>query len=544
LAPEGSNSWVIAPAKSATGRAILANDPHRAYSAPSLRYLVHLSAPGLDVIGAGEPALPGVSLGHNGTIAFGLTIFNIDQEDLYVYELNPADATQYKYKDGWEAFRVIREVIPVKGGVAKEVELTFTRHGPVAYVDAQKGRAYAVRSGWLETGMSPYFGSVDYMRAKDFKAFQASLVNWGAPTLNQVYADVKGNIGWMPSGLAPRRPNWDGLLPVPGDGRFEWAGFWRGNELPSSYNPPQGFIATANAYNIPGDYPARERKLGFEWTNPSRHQRVHEVLGALPKVSLEDSERLQNDILSIPARRLMVLLAPLASDDEKTRRALAFLRGWDARLRADSPQAALEEIWQLRHLRKAYREAVLSPEAAAALSTTDMNVMLLGLETPDARFGENPVAKRDQLLLSTLKSAWEEMEKLQGPEPAFWQWGKFHFNLNEHPFAPIVEDAMRARINVGPIAKNGSEFTPSQSLTRATDFRQMNGPSVRIVLDVGNWDNSRAVNHPGQSGDPESPHYRDLAPLWSEGKYFPLLYSRNAVERATERVIRLLPESR
>jgi penicillin G amidase len=544
LAPEGSNSWVIAPAKSATGRAILANDPHRAYSAPSLRYLVQLSAPGLDVIGAGEPALPGVSLGHNGTIAFGLTIFNIDQEDLYVYELNPTDATQYKYKDGWEAFRVIREVIPVKGSAAKEVDLTFTRHGPVIYVDAQKRRAYAVRSGWLETGMSPYFGSVDYMRAKDFKAFRASLVNWGAPTLNQVYADVKGNIGWMPSGLAPRRPNWDGLLPVPGDGRFEWAGFWRGNELPSSYNPPQGFIATANAYNIPDDYPARDRKLGFEWTNPSRNQRIHEVLGALSKVSLEDSERLQNDILSIPARRLLVLLAPLASDDEKTRRALAFLRGWDARLRADSPQAALEEIWQLRHLRKAYREAVLPPEAVAALSTTDMNAMLAGLETPDARFGENAIAKRDQLLLSTLKAAWEEMEKLQGPEPAFWQWGKFHFNLNEHPFAPIVDDAMRVRINVGPIAKNGSEFTPNQSLTRPTDFRQTNGPSVRIVLDVGHWDNSRAVNHPGQSGDPESPHYRDLAPLWSEGKYFPLLYSRRAVERATERVIRLLPESR
>lgn len=184
-APEGSNSWVIAPPKSATGRAILANDPHRAYSAPSLRYLVHLSAPGLDVIGAGEPALPGVSLGHNGTIAFGLTIFNIDQEDLYVYELNPADSTQYKYKDGWETFRVIREVIPVRGGASKQVELTFTRHGPVVYVDAEKRRAYAVRSGWLETGMSPYFGSVDYMRAKDFKTFQASLVNWGAPTLKR-----------------------------------------------------------------------------------------------------------------------------------------------------------------------------------------------------------------------------------------------------------------------------------------------------------------------------------------------------------------------
>src|SRR5258706_11060599 len=133
------------------------------------------------------------------------------------------------------------------------------------------------------------------------------------------------------------------------------------------------------------------------------------------------------------------------------------------------------------------------------------------------------------------------MEKRQGPEPSMWQWGKAHFNLNEHPFAPAVEDAMRARMNVGPIAKHGSEHTPNQSLTRATDFRQMNGPSVRVVVDVGNWDNSRAVNHPGQSGDPASPHYRDLASLWIEGRYFSLLYSRKAVEGATERVIRMLP---
>ena len=540
-APEGSNSWVVAPAKSATGRAIMANDPHRAYSAPSLRYLVHLSAPGIDVIGAGEPALPGISLGHNGAIAFGLTIFNIDQEDLYVYELNPADAKQYKYKDGWESFKVVKETIAAKGAAAQEVELVFTRHGPVIHIDTAKGRAYAVRSGWLEPGMSPYFGSLEYMRAKDFMAFDKALMNWGAPTLNQVYADAKGNIGWKPAGLAPRRPNWDGLLPVPGDGRYEWAGIWRGDDMPVIYNPPQGFIATANAYNIPESYPAKERKLGFEWTNPARHQRAHEVLGALPKISLEDSERLQNDVLSIPARRLVALLAPLSSGDEKTRRALAFLKDWDARQNADSPQAALEELWQLRHLRKGFREAVLKPEASAALVVTDMNVMLMGLEQPEARFGENAAAKRDQLLLATLKAAWEEMEKLQGPEPALWQWGKFHFNLNEHPFAQVVDDALRVKINVGPIAKNGSEYTPSQSLPRATDFRQMNGPSVRMVVDVGNWDNTRAVNHPGQSGDPASPHYRDLAPLWRDGRYFRLAYTRKAVAVVTEKVIRLAP---
>jgi len=538
---EGSNSWVIGPGKSATGRPILANDPHRAYSVPSLRYLVHLSAPGLDVIGAGEPALPGISLGHNGTIAFGLTIFNIDQEDLYVYELNPADPSQYKYQGGWEPFRVEREMIPVRGAAAQPADLAFTRHGPVIYVDQAKGRAYAVRSGWLEPGMSPYFGSLDYMRAKNFPAFHRALVNWGAPTLNQVYADVRGNIGWAATGLAPRRPNWDGLLPVPGDGRYEWDGFWRGDFLPSLYNPGQGWIATANAYNIPADYPARDRKLGFEWTNPSRYQRLNEVLGGLPKVSLEDSERLQNDILSIPARRLMALLAPLSSSDEKTQRALAFLRHWDARQTADSPQAALEEVWQLRHLRKGYRAAVLSPGQAAAVTETDMDEMLKALEQPGARFGENAAAGRDQLLLATLRSAWEEMEQLEGREPAMWQWGRLHFNLNEHPFAAAVDDALRVRINVGPIAKNGSEYTPSQSLPRPSDFRQMNGPSVRLVMDVGNWDNSRAVNHPGQSGDPAGPHYRDLAEFWRSGRYFQLAYSRKAVDRVTERVIHLIP---
>jgi penicillin amidase len=237
----------------------------------------------------------------------------------------------------------------------------------------------------------------------------------------------------------------------------------------------------------------------------------------------------------------VALLAPLESDDPKTARALAFLHGWDAKLSAASPQAALEEVWQLRHLRKAYREAVLPPGEAAVLATTDMNVMLAGLEQPHAHFGADADVKRDQLLLATLKAAWEEMEKLGGTDPAMWQWGRLHFNLSEHPFAHAVDDATRVKIDVGPIATGGSEFTPNQSLARPTDFRQLNGPSVRLVIDVGNWDNSRAVNHPGQSGDPGSAHYKDLAPLWADGRYFPLVYSRKAVEAATEQVIRLVP---
>ncbi len=544
---EGSNNWVIAPGKSATGRAVMANDPHRAYSAPGLRYIVHISTPTLDIIGAGEPSLPAVSIGHNGHIAFGLTIFNIDQEDLYVYELDPANPNAYRYKDGWEPFTVLHETVKVRGADARPVELTFTRHGPVIYVDADRHRAYAVRSAWLQPGMSPYFGSVGYVRARSFAQFKRAMLNWGAPTENQVYADTRGNIGWVPGGLAPIRPNWDGLLPVPGDGRYEWAGFWRGDQLPSAYNPKSGYFTSSNEMNLPADYPYRERKLGFEWTNGSRHARIDEVLARLDSVSLEDSMRLQNDMVSIPARRLMALLMPLSSSDAGTQAALDLFKGWGATMLADSPQAALHEVWLTHHLGRAFKHAVLSKAAADAMGAPDPAVMLDVLEHPqgaERRFGEDPqqaAAKRDAVLLSSLRDAWADMVKRQGPDPRAWNWGALHHNLNAHPFAAIVDDTMRAKLNVGPTPEGGSAYTPNQSTYRASDFLQTNGPSFRTVIDVGNWDNSRAVNLPGQSGDPDSPHYRDLAPMWLTGQYFPLLYSRRAVESATEMRIRLVP---
>ncbi len=216
VGPEGSNNWVIASSRTATGRPILANDPHRAQSVPSLRYAVHLSAPGMDVVGAGEPALPGVSIGHNGHIAFGLTIFAIDQEDLYVYETNPENPSEYRYKGRWEPMEVEEQSIPVRDNDPTRTQLKFTRHGPVIHEDLQKNVAFAVRAAWLEPGMAPYLGSIDYMRARDWDGFLAAMNRWGAPGENQVYADTEGNIGWKPGGLVPRRPNWDGLLPVPG----------------------------------------------------------------------------------------------------------------------------------------------------------------------------------------------------------------------------------------------------------------------------------------------------------------------------------------
>lgn len=535
----GSNNWTIAPSKSATGRVILASDPHRAYSTPSLRYITHVSAPGMSIIGGGEPALPGISIGHNGTIAFGLTRFYIDQEDLYVYELNPANVREYRYQHGWEPMRIVRETIRVKGASAVQAELAFTRHGPVIYSDESTRRAYAVRSCWLEPGTAAYFGSASYMFGKNFREFQQGIARSGAPGLNYVYGDVKGNIGWVVGGVTPIRPNWDGLMPVPGDGRYEWAGFLSSDKLPRVYNPQDRYFATANEMNLPAGYPYQERKLGFEWANRSRAARIEEVLKPLSKVSIEDSMRLQNDITSIPARRLVRLLAPLKSDETGTKAALDLLRGWDGVERADSAQAALTEVWISRHLGKAFLDAVLSADALEAIRSPDMAVMLDTLEKPDARFEG---AQRDRLLLESLTSAYIEMEKLQGPDAKAWQWGKLHHSLPSHPLADMVDSDLRAKLQPGPLPKSGGPFTPNQSGYRAADFQQTGGPSFRVVLDVGKWDDSRAVNYPGQSGNPDDPHYSDLTKMWLNGEYFPLLYTRAAVEKATQTRIALIPK--
>ena len=538
-----SNNWVVSAARSATGRAIMANDPHREYRTPSLRYIADLYAPTLHVIGIGEPAIPGVSNGHNDWIAFGGTYFGIDQQDLYVYELNPVNRNEYKYKNQWERLQVIHEEIKVRNQAAVPVDLKFTRHGPLIYMEEEKNRAFAVRTDWLEAGTAPYMASLGFMRAQTFEQFKNALRGWGSPPINHVYADVKGNIGWAPMGFAPIRPNWDGLFPVPGDGRYEWAGAWDTDQLPRAYDPASGYITTSNEMNLPPDYPYKERKVGFEWSPPFRHQRIDEVLSAHSKISIEDSMALQNDVVSIPARRLVSLLAPLHSEDAATQAALKLLKNWNAALDSDSPQAALEEVWLSRHLAPAFKEALLSKAAAETFERVDPRTMLDALEYPEARFQGNATEQRDHIVLTSLAAAYHDMEQLQGQDSSQWQWGKLHFNLSEHPFASAVDEKLRTEINVGPVPKHGGRYTVNASGYRSSDFRQVLGPSARLIIDVGNWDDSKAVNYPGQSGDPQSSHYRDLATLWRAGQYFPLLYSREAVENATERKIELVPET-
>jgi penicillin G amidase len=528
---QGSNDWTISGKLTSSGKPILANDPHRVLALPSLRYIVHLVAPGWDVIGAGEPGLPGVAVGHNQHIAWGFTIFGLDQQDLYLEQLNPHDPLEYKTPHGWARMRVEHETIAVKGKPPVEVELKFTRHGPVLWQDGK--RALALRWVGDEPGTAGYLGSLAVDRATNWDEFEAAMKRWKVPSENIVYADIAGNIGEHSTGLAPLRKAWTGLLPVPGAANYEWSGFVPNSALPHSFNPAAGFIATANHKMIPENYPY---KVGFEWAAPFRVHRIEEVLSGFRdskrKITLDDMEKLQTDIVSLPARQLLKLLKEASPNPTA---ATQMLLGWDATLSRKSAAAALYEVW-LKNLQKAVsaREGIETSEDHLSLEK-----VLELLSKPSAQvFGADAIDGRNQLLLQTLDSAWKQIQQLLGPDPQKWAWAtlhtiRFRHSLDRLPGAETLFD-------LGPVSRPGDGYTVNATWV-GNNFQQEGGASYREIMDTADWDRSLAVNTPGQSGQPGSPHYSDLLPLWDQGEYFPLVYSRNAVDTNTQDRLVLAP---
>lgn len=540
----GSNNWAVAPERTDTGRPIMAGDPHRNHSTPSIRYLVHLTAPGIDVIGAGEPSMPGISMGHNGTIAFTQTIFGSDQEDIYVYETEPGNPDRYRSNGEWVDMEIVEERFAVKGEIDQVRQLRFTRHGPVLYADPDKRVAYAIRSVWFEPGSAAYLAGLSSMRAKNLDEFKLAISRFATPSLNHVYADVSGTIAWLPFGMTPVRRNWDGLLPVPGDGRFEWDGFVKLENMPKLINPACGYVASANEANVPLDCNHDETRIGYEWVEKSRAARIQEVFEEQAKHSVAASLALQADIVSLPGRRLQKLLRavePGTTDDVDFVEARRMLLEWDNALHADSAAGALSELWYTKHL-KPTLFALFVPDAKlrSLLAPGDVEGILTALENPDQRFDKDPAARRDKLLAETLAAAYRDAKQRLG-DPRDWRWGSLHHGYFEHQLSRILSEEWRKELDVGPLPKGGSDSTVMHAAYRPQDFRVTVGASVRFVLDVGNWDDSVCINAPGQSGDSRSPHYRDLSTLWAKGEYVPFLYSQEAVEAATSHRINLLP---
>ncbi len=535
----GSNNWVVAGSRTLSGHALMANDPHRVQAAPSLRYLVHLVGPGWNVIGGGEPVLPGISIGHNGRGAWGLTVFQTDAEDLYVYRTHPDDPDRYWYRGAWEAMRVVDDEIPVEGREAERVRHRYTRHGPVVYEDRDNGVAYAVRAGWMEIGGAPYLASLRMNQAKTWEEFRDACNYSNIPGENMVWADVDGNIGWQSVGIAPIRRNWSGLVPVPGDGRYEWDGYLEIRHKPHVFNPEKGFWSTANQNLVPPGYEHRDA-VGWSWSDPFRSARIDEVLASGKRFTMSEMMQLATDYVSLPARSLVPMLrgVDLPPGAEAAR---GDLLNWDFALAPESREAAIYVSWE-REIQRQMVPLVVPAEVRASLGRLSMKKIIDWLGSPPAWFAAlgdgDPVAGRDAFLARTLADALDGLEDRFGGDP--WRYGDVRFKHARfrHPLSGIVNAEMRARLEVGPLPRGGNGFTVNQ--TGGGD-NQTSGPSFRIIAEAGDWDTAVFTNTPGQGGDPDDPMYRNLFEGWAKDRFFPLYYSRERVEAAVAGRVMLTP---
>ncbi len=534
----GSNNWVVDGSLTESGYPMMANDPHRRLSTPSLRYMAHLVGPGWNVIGGGEPEIPGISIGHNEYGAWGLTVYSTDAEDLYVYQLNPENPDQYLYNGIWEAMTAIADTIMVKDRDPVHVLHKYTRHGPVTKIDTLNHVAYAMRCGWLEIGGSPYLASLRMDQARNWTEFRNACNYSHIPGENMVWADRDGNIGWQAVGIAPIRQEWSGMVPVPGDGRYEWSGYIPIIAKPSIYNPDNGIINTSNENVTPLTYENWDA-IGFQWSDPYRGDRVMEVLENGRRHSMADMAALQTDYMSIPSRQIIPLYKNLETNDENIRRVIDMLVNWDGQMTPGSREAAI-----YNELEKRIRESLIAikvPEKARPFVGVQMKRIIEWLYMPDGDFGDDPINTRNTILLQAMYAALINLTQRLGGDINQWRYGSEYYKhaTIKHPLSNAVLPSIREKLDVGPAPRGGNSFTVNH--TGGAD-NQPSGGSFRIIVDTGDWDHCLATNTPGQNGDPDHPHYDNLFEIWVKDQFFPLFYSREKVESVVSYSTILIPE--
>jgi len=514
----GSNNWAISGSKSKNGYPILANDPHRTIVGPSLRYISHLVAPGWNVIGGGEPEIPGISIGHNEFGAWGLTVFRTDAEDLYVYEINPNNFNEYKHNGEWNKFMTIEESIPVKGMKDQKVILYYSIHGPVTLIDSVENRAYAVRCGWLEIGGSPYLASLRMNQSRTWEEFRDACNYSNIPGENMVWADKMGNIGWQAVGIAPIRNNHSGMVPVLGNGDYEWDGYLPIIEKPNIYNPIDKFFATANQ-NVTSETYTNWNAIGFSWSDPYRGDRVNDVLKSNTSFTMDDMKRLQVDYHSLPSEELTKMLSKV-NFNKDFKEYISMLENWDNKLLKNSVEATIYVNFE-RKLISSFNKEYVPKEVR--------NLLWVQLYRIIEKINSFEVNDRNNFLKKVFISSLQDLKNRLGDNVDDWIYGQSNYKHIKisHPLDDIVNDSIGKIISFKTYPRGGNGYTPGST---SSSLNQSSGASFRVIIDTKDWDNSIATNSPGQSGNPESPFYRNLYESWANDEYFKLLYSKSLIE--------------
>jgi len=544
----GSNNWVVAGSKTTTGMPFLANDPHLTIQMPSIWYEIGLHGGDFDVVGASFPGAPGVIIGHNRYIAWGVTNLGPDTQDLFVEKINPNNPNQYEFQGEWRDMQVIEEEIRV-AGQSEPVKLTvrITHHGPIVN-DVMGPLPTGTALRWTALEPNTLFRAVVKLDlARNWDEFRNALREWDIAAQNFVYADVQGNIGYQSTGKWPIRAKGDGLMPVPGHtGEYEWLGYVPFEEMPYLFNPSQGFVVTANHAVVDDKYPYL---VSLEWASGYRAARITEMIQAKPKLSAEDMQAIQADTLALGAREVLPYFLSLKPQAVELRQALEILRGWDYRFDKDSAGAAIFGAALLHLVRDAYLDemgASIFKQYFASSSMTTV-AMIKGLEDPNWPWFDDKrtpqVETRDDILLRALKDAVDDLTKRLGPDMPRWKWGDVHTatfrnqSLGKSGIAPI-----EALLNRGPVPVNGAgEVVNNTPFSVMRPYGVTVLPSYRQVIDLADFAKSQSMHTTGQSGHPYHKHYDDMIPYWRDVKYHPMLWTPEQVEKGAVATLILNP---
>lgn len=548
-----SNSWALAGTRTASGKPLLANDPHLGLTAPNVWYFAHVHAPGINAIGATLPGLPGIVLGRNGRIAWAATNTGPDVQDLYLERLDASG--RYLSPQGPLPFTVLRETIKVKGAGDEVLSVRISRHGPVISdvvsnaLDAMP-RGHALAFAW--TALAEDDVSVQALfqlpRSRSWPEFVEALRDFHVPQQNLSYADVDGNVGFLAPGRIPvRKPEnrLRGLAPAPGwDARYDWAGFIPFDELPRAFNPSSARIVTANQKIVPPGY---RHHITAEWFSPYRAQRIEQLLDGEGKQDRASTARMQMDVVSLPARELLPRMIAIQGTSPEASEALKWLAAWDGTMAADRAEPLIFVAWWRELSRALYGDELGTAFRGAWTERASFVANVLADKDGQGRWCDDVRTKRtescEDILNASLDRAIAELRRRYGDNPDRWRWGEAHEARLRH--RPLSRSSWLRRYFDIAVPSGGDSYTINVGRMDFGDesepYSNRHAASFRAIYDLAEPEASVFIHPGGQSGNVLSPHYKDFAPLWARGDYVPMVTERSRLEAAGARRLLLKP---
>ena len=550
----GSNGWVVAGSRTASGRPLLANDTHLGLQLPSIWYQVGLHGGGYDEVGFSFPGMPFVVIGHNQRIAWGITNLCADVQDLYLEKLDDAlHPRRYQFQNAWRDLAIRRETIAVKGKPDLVLEVRETLHGPIINdaISELKGSLPAAIHWPALAGTHLVDALSALNRASDWKSFHGALAAWDTPSVNFVYADVDGHIGYQSTGRVPvRAPGHQGLVPVPGwDGRSEWQGFIPYEEMPFSLDPPAGFIVTANNKVVGDDYP---HFLAYDMADPYRAQRITDLLAAGHKFTREGLRNVQAETLGLPAAALRPYLLAVPPAGELETKALAAVRSWDLRYEPEAVGASVYEVWYWYLIQDILSDE-LGPDVFKEYQTVGLSqvpsIIDLMSHPDDPLFDDRRTPKvvehRDDIVRRSLTHAVAWLGERYGKDPAGWTYGRVHSVTFVH--APLGQSGippLERLFNSATFPARGTAFTVDAAMADFNmPFAVSFGTSQRVIVDLADLEASTWVNSTGQDAQLWHRHREDQIPKWEAIESYPMRFGEAAVRAHAEARLVLVPRA-